>query len=278
MPFKKFRPLTPSLRYTTTDTFEDVTTGTPERSLVEKLHRTSGRNNAGRITSRRRGGGHPRLYRVIDFKRDKFGIPAKVKSIEYDPNRTARIALLVYADGEKRYIIAPDGIAVGDELMSGPTAPVRPGNALPLTHIPAGSTVHNVEMKPGKGAALARSAGALVQLISREGDMARLRMPSGEVRLVPSVCMATLGQVGHVDRDDRSLGKAGRNRWLGRRPSVRGVAMNPVDHPHGGGEGRTSGGGGKGSHPRTPWGVITKGKKTRNPKKSSRLIISRRTK
>jgi large subunit ribosomal protein L2 len=278
MPFKKFRPLTPSLRYTTTDTFDDVTSSVPERSLVEMLHRRSGRNNMGRITSRRRGGGHRRLYRIIDFKRDKHGIPARVATLEYDPNRTARIALLFYADGEKRYIIAPEGIAVGDELMSGPTAPIRTGNALPLTHIPAGSTVHNVEMKPGKGAALARSAGVLVQLISREGDMARLRMPSGEVRLVPSVCMATMGQVGHADHDDQSLGKAGRNRWLGRRPSVRGVAMNPVDHPHGGGEGKTSGGGGKGSHPRTPWGKITKGKKTRDPKKSSRLIISRRTK
>jgi len=278
MPFKKYRPLTPSLRTTTVDTFENLTRSAPERSLVEKLNRKAGRNNQGHITMRRRGGGHPRRYRRIDFKRDKHGVPARVATIEYDPNRSARIALLVYADGEKRYILAPEGISVGDTLLSGPDAPVRPGNALPLSNVPSGTTVHNVELKPGKGGELARSAGTLIQLVSREANMARLRLPSGEVRLVPAECMATVGQVGHTDHDDRSLGKAGRNRWLGIRPHVRGVAMNPVDHPHGGGEGKTSGGGGKGSHPRTPWGKITKGLKTRNPKKSNRLIVSRRTK
>jgi len=278
MPFKKYRPLTPSLRTTTVDTFENLTRSAPERSLVEKLNRKAGRNNQGHITMRRRGGGHRRRYRRIDFKRDKHGVPARVATIEYDPNRSARIALLVYADGEKRYILAPEGISVGDTLLSGPDAPVRPGNALPLSNVPSGTTVHNVELKPGKGGELARSAGTLIQLVSREANMARLRLPSGEVRLVPAECMATVGQVGHTDHDDRSLGKAGRNRWLGIRPHVRGVAMNPVDHPHGGGEGKTSGGGGKGSHPRTPWGKITKGLKTRNPKKSNRLIVSRRTK
>lgn len=278
MPFKKYRPLTPSLRTTTVDTFENLTRSAPERSLVEKLNRKAGRNNQGHITMRRRGGGHRRRYRRIDFKRDKHGVPARVATIEYDPNRSARIALLVYADGEKRYILAPEGVSVGDTLLSGPDAPVRPGNALPLSNVPSGTTVHNVELKPGKGGELARSAGTLIQLVSREANMARLRLPSGEVRLVPAECMATVGQVGHTDHDDRSLGKAGRNRWLGIRPHVRGVAMNPVDHPHGGGEGKTSGGGGKGSHPRTPWGKITKGLKTRNPKKSNRLIVSRRTK
>ena len=278
MPLKKYRPLTPSLRTTTVDRFEDTTKSKPERSLLEKHTGKAGRNNQGRITVRQRGGGHKRRYRIIDFKRDKHGIPARVASIEYDPNRSARIALLVYADGEKRYIIAPDALAVGDEVMAGPKAPIRPGNALPLANIPTGTMVHNVELKPGKGGAFARSAGTLIQLVSREESTARLRMPSGEVRLVPVGCMATIGQVGHTDHDDRSMGKAGRNRWLGKRPKVRGVAMNPVDHPHGGGEGKTSGGGGKGSHPRTPWGKITKGLKTRNPKKNSRLIVSRRTK
>jgi len=278
MPFKKYRPLTPSLRTTTVDTFENITKTTPERALTEKLHRRAGRNNEGHITVRRRGGGHKRRYRIVDFKRDKHGVPARVAAIEYDPNRSARIALLVYADGERRYILAPEGLQVGGEVMSGPGSPIRPGNALPLANIPAGTTVHNVEIKPKKGGALARSAGTLIQLVSREGTMARLRVPSGEIRLVPAECMATIGQVGHADHDDRSLGKAGRSRWLGRRPKVRGVAMNPVDHPHGGGEGRTSGGGGKGSHPRTPWGKMTKGLKTRKPKKSNRLIVSRRTK
>ena len=278
MPYKRFRPKTPSLRTTTVDTFEDVTKSTPEKALLRPKPKKSGRNNQGRITMRHRGGGHKQKYRVIDFKRDKDGVPAKVAAIEYDPNRSSRIALLHYADGEKRYIIAPDRLSVGNEVRSGEGSPIRPGNALPLLNIPNGSTVHCVELRPGSGGEIARSAGASVQLVSREGGMARLRLPSGEIRLVPVECKATIGEVGHTDHEDRSLGKAGRKRWQGRRPKVRGVAMNPVDHPHGGGEGRTSGGGGKGSHPRTPWGQITKGLKTRKRKESDRLIISRRTK
>ncbi len=275
MPFKSFRPLTPSLRYKMVDTFEDVTKREPERSLTTNLPKRSGRNNQGRITMRRRGGGHKRRYRIIDFKRNKHGIPARVATIEYDPNRSARIALLFYADGEKRYIIAPDGLVVGDELMSGPEAPIRLGNALPLANIPSGTVVHNVELRPGKGGEMARSAGTRIQLVAREAGMARLRLPSGEVRLVPDVCMATVGEVGHADHDDRVIGKAGRSRWLGKRPQVRGVVMNPVDHPHGGGEGKAPQGGGKNHHPRTPWGKIAKGKKTRKPKASDRLIVSR---
>jgi large subunit ribosomal protein L2 len=257
------------------DTFEDVTKREPERSLTTNLPKRSGRNNQGRITMRRRGGGHKRRYRIIDFKRNKHGIPARVATIEYDPNRSARIALLFYADGEKRYIIAPDGLVVGDELMSGPEAPIRLGNALPLANIPSGTVVHNVELRPGKGGEMARSAGTRIQLVAREAGMARLRLPSGEVRLVPDVCMATVGEVGHADHDDRVIGKAGRSRWLGKRPQVRGVVMNPVDHPHGGGEGKAPQGGGKNHHPRTPWGKIAKGKKTRKPKASDRLIVSR---
>jgi large subunit ribosomal protein L2 len=278
MPYKSFRPTTPSLRTTTTSTFEEITKTKPEESLIRPMRKRGGRNNKGRITMRHRGGGHKRAYRVVDFKRNKHGIPAKVAAIEYDPNRSARLALLHYADGEKCYILAPDGLAVGTEVISGPESPIKVGNSLPLLRIPTGSTVHCVELKPGKGAEMARSAGASIQLVSREERTARLRLPSGEVRLVPVDCIATIGEVGHTDHEDRSLGKAGRKRWLGRRPKVRGVAMNPVDHPHGGGEGRTSGGGGKGSHPRTPWGQITKGLKTRKPKASDRMIISRRTK
>ena len=278
MPYKSFRPTTPSLRTTTTSTFEEITKTKPEESLIRPMRKRGGRNNKGRITMRHRGGGHKRAYRVVDFKRNKHGIPAKVAAIEYDPNRSARLALLHYADGEKCYILAPDGLAVGTEVISGPESPIKVGNSLPLLRIPTGSTVHCVELKPGKGAEMARSAGASIQLVSREDRTARLRLPSGEVRLVPVDCIATIGEVGHTDHEDRSLGKAGRKRWLGRRPKVRGVAMNPVDHPHGGGEGRTSGGGGKGSHPRTPWGQITKGLKTRKPKASDRMIISRRTK
>jgi len=278
MPFKTFRPHTPSLRTTMVDTFADVTRTRPERSLVEGLTKTAGRNNQGRITSRRRGGGHKRRYRIIDFKRDKFGVPAHVAQIEYDPNRSARIALVHYADGEKRYILAPQKLAVGDEIMSGPTAPIRVGNALPFANIPSGSVVHNVELRPGKGGELARSAGTSVQLVSRDADMARLRLPSGEVRLVMASCMATIGEVSNADHDDRNYGKAGRKRWLGRRPEVRGVVMNPVDHPHGGGEGKAPQGGGKSHHPRTPWGKIAHGKKTRKPQASDRLIISRRKK
>jgi len=226
----------------------------------------------GRITSRRRGGGHRRHYRVIDFKRSKLGVPARVYSIEYDPNRSARIALLHYADGEKRYILAPAGLKIGATVVSGPEADVRPGNALPLENIPQGTHVHNVEMQPGKGGQLGRSAGAEIQIMAKEGNFAQLRMPSGEVRLVPVTCYATVGQVGNQEHENVVLGKAGRNRWLGKRPSVRGVAMNPIDHPHGGGEGRASGGG----HPVTPWGVPTKGYKTRKRKKQSNKLIVRR--
>lgn len=276
MPFKTFKPHTPGLREKMVDTFEDVTRSTPERSLTTKLNRISGRNNQGRLTIRRRGGGHKRRYRIIDFRRDKFGVPARVATIEYDPNRSARIALLHYADGEKRYIICPKGLAVGAEVQSGPDSPIRVGNALPLSNIPSGTVVHNVELQPGKGGEIARSAGTSIQLVARELGMARLRMPSGEIRLVPDTCMGTVGEVGRADHDDRVLGKAGRKRWLGRRPQVRGVVMNPVDHPHGGGEGRAPQGGGKGKHPRTPWGKLTKGKKTRKPKASDRLIVSRR--
>ena len=279
MPLKSFRPNTPSRRTATVDSFQDISRTSPERSLVSKVKKTSGRNNQGRITSRRRGGGHKRRYRVIDFKRNKLDVPAKVASIEYDPNRSARIALLHYADGEKRYILAPIGVSLGDSLVAGPGAPIRPGNALPLANMPGGTVVHNVELKAGKGGEMARSAGASAQLVSREGGMARLRLPSGEVRLVSDRCMATVGQVGNVEHDDVTLGKAGRSRWLGRRPKVRGVVMNPVDHPHGGGEGKAPQGGGKGHHPRTPWGKLNKGVKTRSkPKSSDRLIVSRRRK
>ena len=278
MPYKNFRPKTPSLRTTTVSTFEEITKTTPEKSLTKAQRKNGGRNNKGRITMRHRGGGHKRHYRVIDFKRDKTGVPARVAAIEYDPNRSARIALLHYADGEKRYILAPEGVTVDTEVVSGPESPIRPGNCLPLANIPNGSTIHCVELKVGRGAELARSAGASIQLVSREEGMARLRLPSGEVRLVSADCKATIGEVGNSDHEDRSLGKAGRKRWMGRRPKVRGVVMNPVDHPHGGGEGRTSGGGGKGSHPRSPWGQIAKGLKTRKRKESDRLIVSRRTK
>ena len=272
MPVKSFRPFTPSLRFKTVASFEEITRSEPEKSLVEANRKSGGRNNMGRITSRRRGGGHRRHYRVIDFKRSKLGVPARVYSIEYDPNRSARIALLHYADGEKRYILAPAGLKIGATVISGPDADVRPGNALPLENIPQGTHVHNVEMQPGKGGQLGRSAGAEIQIMAKEGNFAQLRMPSGEVRLVPVTCYATVGQVGNQEHENVVLGKAGRNRWLGKRPSVRGVAMNPIDHPHGGGEGRASGGG----HPVTPWGVPTKGYKTRKRKKQSNKLIVRR--
>ncbi len=272
MPVKSFRPFTPSLRFKTVSSFEEITKSEPEKSLVEANRKSGGRNNMGRITSRRRGGGHRRHYRVIDFKRDKFGVPASVYSIEYDPNRSARIALLHYADGEKRYILAPAGLRVGARVVSGPEADVRPGNSLPLENIPQGTHVHNVELQPGKGGQLGRSAGAEIQIMAKEGKFAQLRLPSGEVRLVPVRCYATVGQVGNQEHENVVLGKAGRNRWLGKRPSVRGVAMNPIDHPHGGGEGRASGGG----HPVTPWGVPTKGYKTRKRKKQSNKLIVRR--
>jgi large subunit ribosomal protein L2 len=257
----------------TVSSFEEITRSTPEKTLVETLKKTGGRNNAGRITSRWIGGGHKRRYRLIDFKRTKDGVAAKVMSIEYDPNRSARIALLQYADGEKRYILAPVGVRVGATLMSGEGAEIQPGNALPLRFIPLGTMVHAIELKPKKGAQLARSAGASVQLLAKEGEMATLRLPSGEVRVVSRDCRATIGQVGNLEHENISIGKAGRSRWLGKRPEVRGVAMNPVDHPLGGGEGKTSGG----RHPCSPWGWLTKGMKTRKPKKqSSKYIIKRR--
>ncbi|MDE2800607.1 MAG: 50S ribosomal protein L2 [Gemmatimonadota bacterium] len=273
MPVKKFRPITPSLRFKTVSSFEEITKDTPEKSLVEPNKKSGGRNNRGRITSRRRGGGHRRQYRRIDFKRDKVGVPAIVHSIEYDPNRSARIALLHYADGEKRYILAPIGLKVGDEVASGADAEIRPGNALPLANIPLGSNVHNVELKPGKGGQIGRSAGAEIQVMAKEGNFATLRLPSGERRLVLVSCYATIGQVGNLEHENVVVGKAGRTRWLGKRPKVRGVAMNPVDHPHGGGEGRATGG----RHPVTPWGQPTKGYKTRKKKnKTDQMIIQRR--
>ena len=273
MAIKNYRPVTPSLRFKTVSAFEEVTKTTPEKSLLEPNKKTGGRNNRGRITSRRRGGGHRKSYRRIDFRRDKIGVPARVHSIEYDPNRSANIALLHYVDGEKRYILAPLGLGVGDLVVSGPEADIRPGNALPLEQVPLGSSIHNVEMVPGKGGQLGRSAGAEIQLMSRESGMAQIQLPSGERRLVPVGCYATIGQVGNVDHENIVIGKAGRSRWLGKRPKVRGVAMNPVDHPHGGGEGRASGG----RHPVTPWGQPTKGYKTRKKKKkSNRLILQQR--
>jgi large subunit ribosomal protein L2 len=252
--------------------FEEITSTTPERSLIRSLKKSGGRNNNGRITSRHRGGGHKRRYRIIDFKRTKDGVPAKVASIEYDPNRSARVALLHYVDGEKRYILAPAGLHVGDTIMSGPQADIRPGNAMALRDMPLGSTIHNIELSPGKGGQLIRGAGTSAQLMAREGDYAQIRLTSGEMRLVRVVCRATLGRVGNADHESITLGKAGRSRWLGRRPHVRGVVMNPVDHPHGGGEGKTSGG----RHPCTPWGVPTKGYKTRRNKRTDKYIQRRR--
>jgi large subunit ribosomal protein L2 len=273
MSIRKVKPTSAGRRFQTISTFEEVTRSTPEKSLTEGLSNKSGRNHYGRITSRRRGGGHKRLYRLIDFKRDKAGVPAKVAFVEYDPNRSARIALLHYADGEKRYILAPLGLSVGDQILSGDTADIKPGNALMLSRIPVGTVIHNVELHPGRGGQFCRAAGAYAQLVAKEGTYALLRMPSGEVRKVLSHCMATIGQVGNIHHEKICLGKAGRNRWLGRRPEVRGVAMNPVDHPLGGGEGRSSGG----RHPCSPWGMPSKGYKTRKPKKSSsKLIIKRR--
>lgn len=249
--------------------FSELTTTSPEKSLLRPLRRTGGRNSKGRVTIRHRGGGHKRRYRLIDFKRDKFGIPAKVMSIEYDPNRTARISLLQYADGEKRYILAPLGIRVGDTLASGPDAEIKTGNALPLINIPLGIPIHNLELIPGKGAQMVRSAGGSAIMMAREGAFARIKLPSGEIRLVRVKCMATIGQLGNPEHEGITLGKAGRKRWLGRRPKVRGVAMNPIDHPHGGGEGKSSGG----RHPCTPWGKPTKGYKTRKKNKASSKYI-----
>ena len=273
MAVRKLKPTSAGRRFQTVFTFEEVTRSTSEKSLTVGLPKKSGRNNNGRVTSRRRGGGHKQLYRIIDFKRDKMGIPAKVAHIEYDPNRTARIALLHYVDGEKRYILAPLGLKQGDTVLSGEGADIKPGNALPIAKIPVGATLHNVELHPGRGGQFCRAAGTYAQLVAREGKYALLRMPYGEVRRVLSACFATIGQVGNLDHENVSLGKAGRNRWLGRRPMVRGVAMNPVDHPLGGGEGRSSGG----RHPVSPWGMPAKGYKTRDRKKaSSKLIVKRR--
>jgi large subunit ribosomal protein L2 len=274
MPIKSYRPTTATRRFQTVVSREDITKQTPEKSLVKGKKRTGGRNSAGRVSSRFRGGGHKKSYRDIDFKRDKAGIPATVAAIEYDPNRTARIALLHYVDGEKRYIIAPVGLEVGRAVMSGAQADILVGNALPLKNIPAGTVVHAIELRPGKGAQMARSAGAQAQLISKEGDLALLRLPSGEVRKVHVECMATVGQVGNLDHENVSLGKAGRKRWMGKRPHNRGVSMNPIDHPHGGGEGKTSGG----RHPVTPWGQPTRGFKTRNNKRTNQFIVTRKQK
>ncbi len=274
MGIKKYKPYTPSRRYYSVSTFEEITKTKPEKRLTKGKKRISGRNNRGKITVRRRGGGHKRKYRIIDFRREKYGIPARVSAIEYDPNRSARIALLVYADGEKRYILAPLGVKVDDKLMSGPGSEIKVGNHLPLREIPLGTVIHNIELKIGKGGQMARGAGAYAQLQAKEGKYAFLMLPSKEVRKVHIECYATIGQVGNADHNNISIGKAGRNRWLGKRPKVRGVAMNPVDHPHGGGEGKTSGG----RHPVTPWGVPTKGKRTRKKKQSDSLIIRRRKK
>jgi len=274
MGVKKFKPVTPSSRFRTVQDRAELTATEPERSLVESMSKSGGRNNHGHITLRRRGGGHKRRYRKIDFKRDKHGVPGKVATIEYDPNRSANIALIHYVDGEKRYILAPNGLSVGDRIEAGPGADVKPGNALPLSSIPLGTTVHNVELKPGKGGQMARAAGAGVQLVAREGRFCLLRLPSTEVRRVHAHCQATIGQVGNLEHENLSLGKAGASRWRGRRPKVRGVAMNPVDHPLGGGEGKSSGG----RHPVTPWGKPTKGYKTRRNKRSDRFIVARRKK
>jgi len=273
MGIKTYKPTTPSRRFMAISDFSEITCTKPEKSLLAPMKKSGGRNSNGRITVRWRGGGHKRFYRIIDFKRNKFGIPAKVDSIQYDPNRSAYIALLVYTDGEKRYILSPDNLAVGDTLMSGPQAEIRVGNTLPLSRIPLGSMVHAIELKPGKGAQFARSAGAGCQIMAREEGMVTLKLPSSETRMFHENCMATVGQVGNLDHSNENWGKAGRSRWKGKCPKVRGVAMNPVDHPHGGGEGRTSGG----RHPVTPWGVPTKGYKTRKVKKESDKYIIKRS-
>jgi large subunit ribosomal protein L2 len=273
MPVKTYNPTSPGRRFQTSSTFEEVTRSRPEKSLVVKLSQSGGRNNRGKITVRYRAGWHKKKYRIVDFRREKTGVPAVVAHIEYDPNRTARIALLHYADGEKRYILAPVGLTVGDRVVSGPDADIKPGNALPITSIPVGTVVHNVELKKGAGGQLARSAGASVQLLAREGELATLRLNSGEIRTVRSECMATIGQVGNLDHENISIGKAGRSRWMGMRPRVRGVVMNPVDHPLGGGEGKSSGG-----RPGcSPWG-LPDGVKTRKNKTTNKFILKRRTK
>ena len=274
MPFRKLKPTSPGTRFQTVPLFDEITTQEPYKPLVEPLHSTGGRNNAGHLTSWWRGGGHKRMYRIIDFKRNKFDIPAKVSTIEYDPNRSARIALLTYADGEKRYILHCVGLKVGDTIVAGQSVDILPGNCLPLKNIPLGTQLHNVELRPGRGGQIARSAGSSVQLVAKEGDYASVKMPSGEIRKISMECFATIGQVGNIDHENVSIGKAGRSRWKGIRPHVRGVAMNPVDHPLGGGEGKTSGG----RHPVSPWGLPTKGYKTRNRKRTDQFIVQRRQK
>jgi large subunit ribosomal protein L2 len=272
MATKKLNPVTPGTRHRIAPVFDDITTDKPERSLLVSLNKSGGRNNRGRMTMRHKGGGHKRKYRIIDFKRNKDGVPATVKTIEYDPNRTARIALLAYADGEKRYILAPDGLSVGDVIVSGEGVQPERGNSMPLLKMPLGTTVHNVELLPGKGGQIVRSAGTSAQLVAKTDRYATLKLPSGEVRMILGTCKATIGTVSNIDHMNVTLGKAGRSRWKGIRPSVRGVAMNPVDHPMGGGEGKASGG-----HPRSPWGLYSKGKKTRDRKKlSSKFIVRRR--
>ena len=271
---RRVKPTSPGRRFQSYASFEEISDKKPEKSLLRIIKKSGGRNTNGRITSRHRGGGHKRFYRMIDFKRDKIGIPAKVASIEYDPNRSARIALLQYADGEKRYILSPLQLSVGDEVMSGPEADIKPGNTLPLKNIPLGTHIHNIELRIGKGGQIVRSAGTYAQLMAKEDRYALVKLPSSEVRMVLLNCTATVGQIGNVTHENINLGKAGRKRWLGRRPKVRGVAMNPVDHPMGGGEGRSSGG----RHPCTPWGVPTKGYRTRKNKRSDKFIVKRRTK
>jgi large subunit ribosomal protein L2 len=271
MPIIQYKPTSPGRRFRTGSDFAEVTRSRPERGLLAPLKKSGGRNNAGRMTMRHRGGGHKRRYRLVDFRRDKQNVPARVAAVEYDPNRSAHLALLHYADGEKRYILAPVGLKVGDEVVAGPAADIRPGNALPLKSIPLGSMIHNIELRPGKGGQFVRGAGAAAQLMAKEGEHALVKLPSGEQRLVRIECQATVGQVGNLDHENLSLGKAGRSRWRGRRPRVRGIAMNPVDHPHGGGEGRS-----KGNHPQTPWGMPSKGYKTRHNKRTDRFIVMRR--
>ena len=273
MAVRKVKPTSPGRRFQTYSTFEEITRTKPEKNLLKVVKRTGGRNSNGRITCRHRGGGHKRKYRIIDYKRDKTGIPAKVAAVEYDPNRSARIALLHYSDGEKRYILAPLHLSVGDTVMSGPEADIKPGNALPIANIPLGTHIHNIELRTGKGGQIVRSAGAYAQLMAKEDRYALLKLPSGEVRMILLHCKATIGQLGNLIHENIDLGKAGRRRWLGRRPKVRGVAMNPVDHPMGGGEGRSSGG----RHPCSPWGMPTKGYRTRKNRKSDRYIVKRRS-
>ncbi len=274
MAVKRVKPTSPGRRFQSYSTFDDITSTSPEKSLLKPIKKNGGRNSNGRITARHRGGEQKRHYRIIDFKRNKVGIPAKVATIEYDPNRSARIALLHYTDGEKRYILAPNQLTVGDQVLSGPDADIKPGNSLPLKNIPLGTYIHNIELRIGKGGQIVRSAGTYAQLMAKENRYAQVKLPSGEVRMVLLDCFATIGQIGNVSHENISIGKAGRARWIGRRPKVRGVAMNPVDHPMGGGEGRSSGG----RHPCSPWGIPSKGYKTRNKKKSDRFIVKKRKK